>query len=121
VANTSKGRQREDTGDIEERAVQLAMAAERIRERTYASAHIIEIAPIRNHSANKLSAEGERTETLARKSSFGNNQDGETRRVKIEEIKTEPKGGSRVTKIEKKIKSERIDISEDRGKTKRKD
>jgi len=53
------------SGDIEGRAVQLAMAAERIRERTYASAHIIEIAPIRNHNANKPSTEGERTETLA--------------------------------------------------------
>jgi len=43
------------------------------------------------------------------------------RRVKIEGIKTEPEGGSRVAKIKNKIKSERMDISEDRGKTKRKD
>jgi len=108
------------SGDIEERAEQLAMAAERIRKRTYASAHITEIAPTRDNSANKPSTEGEHAGTLTRRSRIGNKLDSKTRRVNVEGIKTEPECGSRVAKIEKKIKSERMDTSEDRGKTKRK-
>jgi len=108
------------SGDIEERAIQLAMAAERIRERTYASERVIEITPIRDTSADKPSAEGERVEALAQRSSIGNKQEGEMRRVKIEGVKTEPERRSRVIKTEKKVKSERMETNEDSGKTKRK-
>jgi len=48
------------SGDIKERALQLAMAAERIRKRTYAGARVIEIAPIRDAGADKQGASGSR-------------------------------------------------------------
>jgi len=43
--------------DIEERASQLAEAAQRIRDRTYAGAHVIEIALIAEVSANNYDAQ----------------------------------------------------------------
>jgi len=43
--------------DIEERASQLAEVAQRLRDRTYAGARVIEIAPIAEVSANNYDAQ----------------------------------------------------------------
>jgi len=116
-----RGAREKTSGDIEERAMQLEMAAEKIRKRTYAGARVIEIAPIHDTSADKPSAKEERVEALAQRSSIERKPNGETKRVKIEGVKTEPERGSRVIKIEKRVMSERMETSEDSGKTKRKD
>jgi len=51
--------------DMEERASQLADAAQRIRDSTYAGARVIEIAPITEASANNLDASATRTDRSA--------------------------------------------------------
>jgi len=58
-------------GDLEERAMRLAEAAGRVRERRYAGARLIEVAPIREvtANANATGVLGGSTVTVAHKSS----------------------------------------------------
>jgi len=51
--------------DIEEKASQLAEAAQRIRDKTYAGARVIEIAPIAEVSANSLDMSANRADRSA--------------------------------------------------------
>jgi len=108
------------TGDIEERALQLAVAAERIRERTYAGSRVIEIAPIRDTGADRQSAHTDR-ESTARSSNISKKSSGETRRVKIEESNVEPEHEGRTIKTEKRVKTEKVETSDDSGKSRHKD
>jgi len=61
MRSTKKG----TLGDIEERASQLAEAAQRFRDRTYAGARVLEIAQIAEVSANNLDASANRPDRSA--------------------------------------------------------
>jgi len=109
------------TGDIEKRALQLAMAAERIRERTYAGARVIKIGPIRDKRVDRQSAHVERVEAIAQSSKTSKKLGGEARKIKIEENETEPEHEGRMIKSEKKVKTERMETSDDSAKLRNKD
>jgi len=107
--------------EIEGRATQLAAATERTRERTSAGARVIEIAPIREAEVEDPGAQGDYMEPAALSSSIVKKPNKAAKHVKIEEVKTETECGSKTTKSEKKVKTERMDASGDGGKAKRKD
>jgi len=109
------------TGDIEERALQLAIAAERIREKTYAGARAIEIAPIREVGAEKQGSLTERVETTERSSSINKKNSSEKKKVKIEDNKSKPEQEERTAKTEKRIKTEKMETSDDSGKSRHRD
>jgi len=108
------------TGDIEERALQLAVAAEQIRERTYAGARVIEIAPIRDIEADRQNAHTERVESNERSSNISKKPSSEKKRLKIEERNAKPEHEGRTVKTEKKIKTETMATSDDSGKSRHK-
>jgi len=103
-------------GDLKKRALLLAVAADRIRERTYAGARVIEIAPIHGAGLDRQGAQPERVEPVAHSSSIDKKLSGDTRRVKIKEVKMEPGEENRTTRFEKKVKTEKMETSDESGK-----
>jgi len=117
----TKNAKKKRTGNIKERALQLAIAAERIRERTYAGARVIEIAPIRNTGADRQGTNTERVEATERSSSINKKSSSEKKKVKIEDSKPEQEHEERTVKTEKRIKTEKMETSDDSGKSRHKD
>jgi len=109
------------SSNIEEKALQLAVAAERIRERTYAGVRVTEVAPICEAKTDRQGAHTERVEPVATLSNIEKKSNGENRRVKIEEVKMEPGNRSATTKSERKVKTEKIETSDDSRKSRRRD
>jgi len=107
-------------GDLEERALQLAVAADRIRERTYAGARVIEIGPIHGAGLDRQGTHPERVEPVAHSTNIEKKLSGDTRRVKIKEVKMEPGEENRTTRSEKKVITEKKRATK-AGKSKRGD
>jgi len=95
--------------DIEQRASQLAEAAQRIRDKTYAGARVIEIAPIAEVSANNYDARPSRVETDVQVRSTG-------RRLSNQTSKAEPENERKEElKTEKTVKVEKVKKKADKG------
>jgi len=100
--------------DIERRASQLAEAAQQGRDRTYAGARVIEIAPIAGASADNYDARLSRVETEAQVGSTGRRLSNETSKAEPQnEIKEE-------VKTEKTVKVKKEKKAADEEKPKRK-
>jgi len=90
--------------DMEERASQLVEAAQRIRDRTYAGARVIEIVPIAEVSATKYNAElkglsaNPQTGSICKRLSAASNQP-EPENERKEKIKVE-----KIVKVKKERK-----------------
>jgi len=95
-------------GDLEERAMKLAEAAGKGRERRYAGVQVIEVAPIRDLAANANATDvhGGRIATGAHKSSGETPEQAETSRVRAKTVKIETVGEIKKVKSEKKEKTE---------------
>jgi len=101
--------------DIEHRASQLAEVAQRIRNRTYAGAHVTEIAPIAEASANNYDARPGHVVTDVQVGSTG-------RRVSNEASKAEPENKRKEelkTKNTVKGKKEKKEADEEKPKRKK--
>jgi len=109
-------------GDLEERAMRLAELAGRVRERRYAGARVIEIAPIRDAAANgsATDVQGGRTATVAHARSDETTERPETSRTRTKTTKIEPVIEKKSVKIEKKEKVEASEIEVKSRTTKRK-
>jgi len=105
--------------DIEERALLLAVAADRIRERTYVGARVIEVAPARDTEADRQGIHAERVEAVAQPSNLDNEARGGTRRMKIQDVKTEPEDECRTNTSVKKVKREKMETSHDSEQSRR--
>jgi len=103
-------------GDLEERAMKLAESAGRVRERRYAGARVIEVAPIREVAANVNATDVQegRTAKVAHKRSSETPERAETSRVRTKTVKTETACENKKVKTEKK---EKIEASEIKAKT----
>jgi len=87
--------------DIEKRASQLAEAAPRIRDRTYAGARVIEITPVEEASANNYDARSKRADASARAGSNSKKSSAETSQVKLESERKEKIKPEKIVKIKK--------------------
>jgi len=103
-------------GDLEERAMKLAVSAGRVRERHYAGARVIEVAPIRDVAANVnvTDVQGGRTATVAHTRSCELAEPAEMSHVRTKTVKIETAGEIKKIKSEKKKK---IKASETEAKT----
>jgi len=103
-------------GDLEKRAIKLAKSARRVRERRYAGARVIEVAPIRDVAANlnATDVQGGRMATVAHKRRGETNERAEESRVCTRTVKIETAGEIKKVKSEKK---EKIEASEVKVKT----
>jgi len=92
-------------GDLKERAIKLVEAAGRVRERRYAGARVIEVAPIRDVAANvsATNVQGERAATVAPTTIGGTVEQAETSHVRTKTVKIETGGKT------KKVKPERTE------------
>jgi len=97
-------------GDLEERAMRLAESAGRVQEKRYAGARVIEVAPIREVTANVNATDVQggstATATVAPKSSGETPERAETSRVRTNSVKIEPSSEKKKVKSEKKEKME---------------
>jgi len=96
--------------------MKLAESAGRVRERRYAGAHVIEVAPIGEVAANvnATDVQGGRTATVAHERCGETPKRAETSRVRTKAVKTETASKNKKVKPEKK---EKIEASETEAKT----
>jgi len=106
-------RRTEAYGNLEPRAAKLADAAERIRERRYGGARIIEVAPIKeaatnatNATVNATSTTECRTANVSHKECRDEAHTTEASRVKVKSIKKEKTSESKKIKPEEVAKTE---------------
>jgi len=99
--------------DIEQRASLLAEAVQRTRERTYAGARVIEIAPIAEPSANNYDSRPSRVETNILVGSTSKNLSNGTTKAEPDNEKKEE------LKTEKTVKVKKEKNDADGGKPKR--
>jgi len=94
--------------DLETRAVRLAEAAERGRERRYGGVRVIEVTSIRETSANANATDAPegRSSTVAHKNAGGEPEQAEKPQVRIKSIKKEKKCDTIKIKLEKRTKTE---------------
>jgi len=69
-------------------------------------------------NSNEQGAHPERVEPVAHSTNIEKESNGDSRRVKIKEVKREPGEENRTTRSEKKVKTEKMETSEDSGKPK---
>jgi len=105
--------------DLEERATKLAESAGRVRERRYAGARVIKVAPIREVAANTNATDVQagRTSTVAHKVTGETPERAETSRKQTKTLQTETASENRKIKPEKK---EKIEAKEAEAKSKTK-
>jgi len=101
--------------DLEQRASQLAEVKQIIRDRTYAGARVIEIAPIAEASANNYDERPSRIETDVQVGCTGGRLSNETSKAKPENERKEE------LKIEKtvEVKKEKKEANEEKPKRKK--
>jgi len=87
--------------DIEERASQLAEAAQRIRDRTYAGARVIEIAPIAEVIANNPNAWINPADRSAQTGTTGIKPSAELSQVEPENERKEKMKADKTVKVKK--------------------